>query len=93
MRTGLWIVEKYGKDRDGKAKKRRHFEDVPAGTPGARHRADKEKKKFTVTPSYILCWIAILMLQGAHFGEDKGIAANIWKKAPEGVSIPYIQTP
>ena len=45
-----WVIEKFGKDRDGDEKKRRHFVHVPAKqgrhtTPGRRHRADKEKKK------------------------------------------------
>jgi hypothetical protein len=53
-----WVIEKFGKDRDGDKKKRRHFVHVPAKqgrhtTPGRRHRADKEKKN-TISPPGLL---------------------------------------
>ena len=91
-----WVVEKWGKNRDGDTKKRSHFEDVPAkqgskAYPGGRHRADKEKKKYKITPGFVLCWIAILILQGAHFGQDKGNAGKMWRGAPRGISFPYIR--
>lgn len=86
-----WVAERFGKDRDGNKKKRRHFVDVPSNVKDKRHCADKEKKKFKITPGYILCWIAVLILQGAHFGADKGNAARLWRAQPYGVSIPYIR--
>ena len=74
----------------------RHFVDVPRnihGTPypGRRHQADKEKKKFRITPGYIFCWFAILILQGGHFGTHKPPASKLWRESPYGLRIPYIQ--
>ena len=92
-----WVVESFGKDRDGDAKRVRHFEDVPAQIergvpyPGRRHRADKEKKKYTITTGFVLCWMGMLILQGAHFGADKRSAAKMWRGQPYGTSILYIQ--
>ena len=92
-----WVVESFGKDRDGDAKRIRHFEDVPAQIergfpyPGRRHRADKEKKKYTITTGFVLCWMGMLILQGSHFGANKRSAAKMWRGQPYGISIPYIQ--
>ena len=45
-----WVVEKFGKDRDGNRKKRRYFEDLTATQAprerDKRHRGDKDKEKF-----------------------------------------------
>jgi len=91
-----WVIEKFGKDRDGDKKKRRHFVHVPAKqgrhtTPGRRHRADKEKKKYNITAGFVICWVAALILQGAHFGADKRSAGKLWRAQPYGISIPYLQ--
>ena len=91
-----WVVEKFASDRDGNQKKRRHFVEVPAKTgrnitPGRRHRADKERKQYTVTAGFVLCWVAMLILQGAHFGSDKRSAAKLWRAPPYGLSISYLQ--
>jgi hypothetical protein len=92
-----WVVEKIGTDRDGGTKKRRHFVDVPAqiepgvAYPERRHRADKEKKKFSITKGFVMCWMASLILQGAHFGADKRSAGKLWRGQPYGISIPYLQ--
>jgi hypothetical protein len=91
-----WVVEKFGTDRDGVQKKRRHFEQVPEKLgrrpyPGRRHRADKEHKKFNITSGFVLCWIACLILQGAHFGADKRSAGKLWRDQPYGLSLPYLQ--
>ena len=77
-------------------KKRRHFVDVPAKqgrhtTPGSRHRADKEKKKYNITAGFVICWVAALILQSAHFGADKRSAGKLWRAQPYGISIPYLQ--
>lgn len=71
-----WVVKKTAKDRDGNTKKKLYFSDCPPltdgePTPGRRHRADNEKKKYTISAGYIICWFAILVLQGAHFGDKK----------------------
>ena len=91
-----WVVESFGKKRDGETKKVRHFVDIPATLdhstyPGRRHRADNEKKKFVISPGYIICWFAILILQGAHFGSHKPPATYLWREQPYGINIPYIQ--
>ena len=86
-----WVIEKYGNDRDGNQKKRRHFVECDCKTPGRRHRADKEKKRYIITPGFVLCWFGILILQGAHFGADKRSASKLWRGPPYGVSIPYIR--
>ena len=91
-----WVVEKFSTDRDGKQKKRRHFVAVPAKTgrritPGRQHRANKEKKQYNVTAGFVLCRIAMLILQGAHFGADKRPAAKLWRASPYGYPIPYLQ--
>ena len=88
-----WVVEQFGKDRDGETKKVRHFVDVPAKVgrnpyPKRRHRADKERKKYDITPGFVICWIALLILQGAHFGTYKPSAANLWRGAPYGIGTP-----
>ena len=35
--------------------------------------------------------VALLILQGAHFGTDKRSARKMWRGQPYGVSIPYIR--
>jgi len=87
-----WVIEKFGRDRYGKAKKQRHFKDVPAKKsrciyPGRRHRAQKERKKYFITPGFIMCRIAIIILQGGHFETDKRSAQKMWRAQPYGVSI------
>jgi hypothetical protein len=71
-----WVVEKMALDPDGNPKKRHYLETVPASTngeptPGRHHHADKEPVKWPITPGFIICWVAILILQGAYFGSDK----------------------
>ena len=58
-----WVVEKMANDRDGKRKKKPYFKDVPpktdgVDTPGRRHRANEEAKKYKITPGYVMVWIA-----------------------------------
>ena len=59
--------------------------------PDKRHRADKEKTKFKITTSFVLAWIAILIIQGAHFGSYKLPARDFWARPPYGISLPYIK--
>ncbi len=71
-----WVVEKMKLDSDGNLKKRPYLETVPTSTngeptSGRRHCADKQRVKWLITPGFIICWVAILILQGTHFGSDK----------------------
>ena len=90
-----WVVEKIGKDRDGQKKKVRYFEDVPPDlerrTTNKRHRADKEKKRYTITPGFVLCFIAHLLLQGAHFGDKKPSTKRLYRKGAYGTNIPVLR--
>jgi len=91
-----WVVERFGNNRDGKAKKQRHLVDVPpfdgsVPYPGRRHRADKEKKQYTITAGFVMSWVVILILQGAHIGVDKQSASKLWREQPYGTSIPYLK--
>ena len=94
-----WVVEKLRPGRDNNTTKKKYFKDVPATeggvkTPGRRHRADQnhsKNKQYIVTAGYVICWIAILILQGAHFGSNKRASSKMWRRGPYGVNIPYIQ--
>ena len=66
-----WVVEKKVLDSDGNPKKRPYLETVPAltdgePTPGRRHRADRNRVKWCITPGFIICWVAILIYSKAH---------------------------
>lgn len=91
-----WVVEKVQLDRDGNPKKKKIFKQVSATTggvptPGRRHRADRERKKYNITPGYMLVWFGLVMLQGAHFGADKRSSRKMWQKAPHGLAISYVR--
>jgi hypothetical protein len=62
--------------------------DVPEGTEGALHRA--KRIKFTVILGFVLVFLGILMLQGAHFGSNKRSSRKLWQASPYGLSIPYV---
>ena len=40
---------------------------------------------------YVLCLIAMLLLQGAHFGADKWHICSMWRKSPRGLDLPYVK--
>ncbi len=91
-----WVVEKTALDSEGNPKKRTYLETVPASTngeptPGRRHCADKQLVKWCITSGFIICWVAILILQGAHFGSDKKTQRKMWRRPPYGISMPYVQ--
>ena len=87
-----WVVEKRGTDRDGNPRKKTHFKACKEGDPGCRHRADHRKdRRWTFTPGYVLCWFAIVILQGAHFGSKKRDSRRMWRRTPRGLSIPYVR--
>ena len=90
------MIEKMGKDRDGKEKIVRHFEDAPVVPDRQRrqkkhrHRADNEMEQFTITPGFVLCWFASLILQDALFGEDKPSANDLYAPGGYGINVPII---
>ena len=79
-----WVVEKFGKDRDGNRKKVRYFEDVRPNlvqsTRNKRHRGDKDKKKFKIKTGFGICFIARIVLQGAQFGSNNPSTARLYRK-------------
>jgi hypothetical protein len=90
-----WVIEKIGKDRDGNRKKRRYFEDVwndqDPEVGDRRHRGDKEKKKFAITPGFVICWVAHLIMQGALFGANKPATSRLYRKSPHGINVPILR--
>ncbi len=62
---------------------------MPEGTEGAWHRA--KRIKFTMAPGFVLVFLGILMLQGAHFGSNKRSSRKLWQASPYGLSIPYVR--
>ena len=90
-----WVVEKIGKDRDGNKKKVRYFEDVlpnkVRSTKNKRHRVDKEKQRFKITTGFVLCFMAHLLLQGAHFGSTKPGPERLYCKGQYGISAPVMR--
>ena len=38
-----------------------------------------------------MCWVTMLIMQGAHFGADKRSASKLWREQPYGTSIPYLK--
>ena len=89
------MIEKIGKDRDGNRKKRRYFEDVSndqdSEVGDKRHRGDKETKKFAITPGFVICWVAHLIMQGALFGVNKPATSRLYRKSPHGINVPILQ--
>ena len=58
-----WVVNKFGQYRDGYWNRRKHFSKIPpkkngVNYPGRRHQADKEQRKFKITPGYERCIIS-----------------------------------
>ena len=91
-----WVLENIGNDRDGNPKAKSHFVDCPTytcekATPERQHRANKEKNKYNITSGFIICWIAILIINDAHFGVEKRGLHKLWRRSPYELSIPYIQ--
>ncbi len=67
---------------------RPYYVDVPEGTEGAWHCA--KRIKLTVTPGFVLVFLGILILQGAHFGFNKRSSCKLWQASLYGLSIPYV---
>ncbi len=78
-----WVFARKKKDSDGDKIKSFYFVSVPpltdgAPTPNRHHRADNERVQYQITAGYIITWIGILVLQGAHFGSEKRTARKMW---------------
>ena len=90
------VIENEADDRDGNTKKKKVLVDAPSqpdgsSHPSARHRADNEKYKFKATVGFVVCWVAILILQGAMFGTFKPPSRSMWEERPYGLPIPYVK--
>ena len=86
-----WVIKKTVKDRDGKMEKKTHLAGCKEETPGSRHRADNEKRKYKIISGFVLCWIALLILQGTHVGSNNGNFCSIWRSPPCGFYLPYVR--
>jgi hypothetical protein len=89
-------VEKEHCNENGNEKKRTYLADVAPTiygepTPGCRLCADNEPVQWDVYPGFIICWIGILILQGAHFGSEKRTVKKMWQGSPYGLSIPCVK--
>jgi hypothetical protein len=92
-----WVVQKRKKDSGGNELKLKAFYFVPVSpltdgvpTPNRGHRSDNERVRYQITSGFIITWIGILVLQGAHFGSEKRTSRKMWQKGPYGLSIPYV---
>ena len=80
-----WVVQRRKKDSDGNEMKQFYYVQVSpltdgAPTPNRRHRADNKRVRYSITSGFIITWIGILILQGAHFGSDKRNSRKMWQK-------------
>ena len=86
-----WVVETERRDRDNNIMKKKRLKICDRSTPNSRHRTENEKKKYEITPGFIMAWMSILIIMGAHFGSSKRDTRKLWKNSPYGLSIPYVQ--
>ncbi|KAL3757005.1 hypothetical protein ACHAWU_003889 [Discostella pseudostelligera] len=85
-----WVVEKCGRDLNGNVKKRKYLVNCHEATEGARNRGDSQTQKFTITPGFIIAWIGILILNGAHSGAGQRTSRKYWRSPPHGLALPYV---
>ena len=52
---------------------------------------DYNRDKWHITPGFVVCWLVIIIIQGAHFGSDKKSMRTMRQRPPHGISIPYVQ--
>jgi hypothetical protein len=50
----------------------------------------KTKQQYKICPGFIIVFIGILLLQGAHFVSDKRSSCKLWQCSLYGMSIPYV---
>ncbi len=94
-----WVEEHDWLDRDGCKTKhpfvvpifddRTRNKDTPP-KPNVCHCADNIKYKHTITPSFVLAWISILIINGAYFNNAND-QQKIYRKAPHDISLLYIE--
>ena len=89
------MVQRRKKYSDGNNMKQFYYVQVSpltggAPTPNRRHCADNERVRYSITSGFIITWIGILILQGAHFGSDKRTLLKMWQKTPYGLSLPCV---
>ena len=51
----------------------------------------RKKNKYNITSGFIICWIVVLKINGAHFGAEKRGTRKLWCRNLYGLSFPYIQ--
>ena len=71
-----WVVQRRKKDSDGNEMKQFYYIQVSpltdgAPTPNRHHDGDNKQVHYSITSGFIITWIGILILQGAHFGSEK----------------------
>jgi hypothetical protein len=87
-----WVVETIKRDRDGNPEKKKLLKPCSPDTPGARYHVKKGSKySCGITTGYVLAWVAILILQGAHFGTQKRSAKKMWRQPPYEINLSYVQ--
>jgi hypothetical protein len=79
-----WVVETVQRDRDGNPKKKKLLNPCTADTLGARHRVKDNKHAYEVTTGFVLAWVALLILQGAHFRTQK-------RSSKKRIDLPYVR--
>jgi hypothetical protein len=77
-------VETVQRDRDGNPKKKKLLNPCTADTLGARHRVKDNKHAYEVTTGFVLAWVALLILQGAHFRTQK-------RSSKKRIDLPYVR--
>ena len=67
--------------------------DLIPTTPNKRHLGNKGKKKFKITTGYIICFIAYIILQGAHFWADNPLTVRLYCKGHYGIHATPVDVP
>ncbi len=86
-----WVIPKTVKNAFNNQKKHQVLIHSDASAPGARHCATKGEKKYSISPGFILAWIAIFVINGAHFGSDKDSSCKLWREPPHGLYVLCVQ--
>ena len=66
-----WVIHKSVNESRNNPKKWHVLIPLDASAPGARCCAANKEKKYSISPGFILAWIAILVINGAHLSLDK----------------------
>ena len=85
-----WVVEKPVKYlATGEFKKRPVLHPSKETDEGARRRC--KTVAYEITAGYVLAFLGILIVMGAHFGSDKKTTRKMWRSAPYGLPLSYVQ--